>query len=60
MTAADRKVPTLWLAESPEKMEEALKAQPPFEDDIEWTYEVEETGINFFQQGVLVEQWRSK
>lgn len=57
MSAADRKVPVKVYAVTAEKMEEALKAQPPIEDDTTWTYEVEEHGINFFENGVLVERW---
>lgn len=60
MTAADRQVPVLVYDQTVEKMIEVLQATPAFEDDIEWTYEVEETGINFFQNGVLVERWVQK
>lgn len=60
MTAADRNVPTLRLAQTVDEMVEALVKQPPSENDIEWFYEVEGDGLTFWQNGVLVERWVQK
>lgn len=61
MTAADRNVPVRRFAATPEEMEgELLKHPVVTPDDVAWTYEVEADGLNFFENGVLVEQWRQK
>ncbi len=57
MTAADRRVPVKTFFASVEKMVAALQAQPPFKDDVEWTYEIDDGCVLFFQKGVFVERW---
>lgn len=60
MTAADRSVPVRRFAATVDQMVEELAKQPVFDNDVPWTYEVEADGLNFFENGVLVEQWRQK
>ena len=57
MSAADRNVTVRRLAATVEQMEAELRAQPPFDNDTPWTYEVEDDGLTFWQNGVLVERW---
>lgn len=60
MTAADRSVPVRRFAATVDEMEAELAKQPVFDNDVPWTYEREDDGLVFFQNGVVIERWVTK